>query len=214
MAVSRLEPLIAASPSRAWRPGMGMPARSMATRPGSRSPLIKGFAFAHEEQGDLGHGGEVAARADRAFLADDGRHALVEHLDKGQRDFGPAAGASFGVDVDPAGHGPADVLDGSGVADAGGVVVDEIALEILDLLVRQDDFGEFADAGVDAVHDLAGLDLVFDHRPALLDLIQGFGRDFDAVSAAGDADERIGRQRFSVKNDGHDEPPERYGWRS
>ncbi len=38
MAVSRFEPLIAASPSRACRSGMGMPARSIASRPGRRSP--------------------------------------------------------------------------------------------------------------------------------------------------------------------------------
>ncbi len=39
IAVSRLEPLIEARPSRAWRPGTWIPARSIASRPGSRSPM-------------------------------------------------------------------------------------------------------------------------------------------------------------------------------
>ena len=38
MAVSTFDPLMVPSPSRASRPGTGMPARSMASRPGSRSP--------------------------------------------------------------------------------------------------------------------------------------------------------------------------------
>ena len=38
IAVSRFEPLIAASPSRACRPGASIPARFKASAPGSRSP--------------------------------------------------------------------------------------------------------------------------------------------------------------------------------
>ena len=38
IAVRKLEPLIVARPSRARRPGIAIPARSIATRPGSRSP--------------------------------------------------------------------------------------------------------------------------------------------------------------------------------
>ena len=109
---------------------MGMPARSMAIAAGQALALVEGLALAHEEQRDLGHGGQVAAGADRALLADDGRDALVEHGDQGQGDLGAAAGAAVGVDVDPAGHGRPDVFDRGGLADAGGVVVDEVLLEL------------------------------------------------------------------------------------
>ena len=79
MAVSRFEPLMAASPSRACRPGTGMPARSMATRAGQALALVEGLALAHQQQRDLGHRGQVAAGAHRALLADDRRDAAVEH---------------------------------------------------------------------------------------------------------------------------------------
>ena len=48
----------------------------------------------------------------------------------------------------------------------GRVVVDQVALELLDLLVGQRDLGELADAGVDPVHDLVGRELVVEHRAA------------------------------------------------
>ena len=49
------------------------------------------------------------------------------------------------------------------LADAGGVVVDEVPLELLNLLVGEDHLGELPDAGVDAVHDLPGVDLLLQH---------------------------------------------------
>ena len=87
-AVSTLEPLMVARPSRACRPGMAMPARSMASLVGQALAAVERLAFAHQRQGELGHGGEVAAGAHRALLADHRGDALVEHRDEGLGDLG------------------------------------------------------------------------------------------------------------------------------
>ena len=113
---------------------------------GQQLALVVGLAFAHHQQGDLGHGGQVAAGADRPLLADEGRDALVEHLHQGLGDLRPAARMAVGVHVDASGHGAAHVLDGRRVADAGGVVVDQVFLELAHLVVVQHDLAELADA--------------------------------------------------------------------
>ena len=109
-----------------------MPARSRATLPGQAFALVEGFAFAHHQQGDLRHGRQVAAGADRALLADHRGDAFVQHLDQGQGDLRAAAGIAVGMHVDPPGHGAAHVFDRRRVADAGGVVIDQVFLELLE----------------------------------------------------------------------------------
>ncbi len=202
IAVSRFEPLIVASPSRARRPGIGIPARSIATRPGSRSSLEPRLALAHEQERDLGHRREVAARPDRALLADDRRDAPVQHLDERQRDLGPAARVAAGVDVDAARDRRPDRRDGGGLADARRVVVDEVALELLDLLVGQHDLRELADPGVDAVHHLVGGDLLLEHRTAGGDPGERVRGELDRGAGAGDADESFEGQGRAVEDDG------------
>ena len=154
---------------------------------GQALALVEGFAFAHQQQGDLRHRRQVAAGADRAFLANHRRDAFVEHLDQGQGDLRAAAGIAVGVHVDAPGHGGAHILDGRRVADPGGMVVDQVALELLHLLVVQHDFGKFADAGVDAVHDLVRLELFFQHGPAGLDPLERIGVQFHLFAMPGDA---------------------------
>ena len=154
---------------------------------GQALALIERFAFAHQQQGELRHRGQIAARADRSFLAHDRRDALVEHLDQGQRDLRAAAGIAVRVDVDASGHRGAHMFDRGGIADAGGVVVDQIALELQHLLVGQDDFRKFADAGVGAVHDFARFEFVFQHGAADFDALQCLGREFHLLAVARDA---------------------------
>jgi hypothetical protein len=74
------------------------------------------------------------------------------------------------------------MFDGGRVADAGGMVVDEVALELLDLLVVEDDLRELADPGVDAVHDLVGGDLLLEHPAALGDALDGVGRELHLLA--------------------------------
>ena len=52
----------------------------------------------------LAHGGEIAAGADTALLADDRGDPAIEHLDVRERNVRPAAGVAAGVDIDAAQH--------------------------------------------------------------------------------------------------------------
>src|SRR5208282_6861132 len=96
--------------------------------------LVEGLALAHQRQGALSHGCQVAASADTSLFAHDGSDARVEHGDVGERNLWPTAREALGVNVDAAEHGRAHVLDGRGLANARSVVVDEVFLEFLYLL--------------------------------------------------------------------------------
>ena len=165
--------------------------------------LVEGLALAHQHEGHLGHGGEVAGGAHRAFLAHDRRDAAVEHLHERQGDLRPVAGVAVGVDVDASGHGGADRLDGRRFADAGRVVVNEIALKLLHLLVVEHHLAELADTGVGAVHDLARLDLVFEHLATDADALDCRRGELHLLAHPRDAHQLVDRQRAAVKNDRH-----------
>jgi len=93
-----------------------------------------------------------------------------------------------------------------GLADAGGMVVDQVALEVADLVVVEDDLAELADAGVDAVHDLARLDLALDEGAAGLDALQGLGRQRNGLAVARDAGQVLDGQVAAVQHDRHGSP--------
>ena len=108
------------------------------------------------------------------------------------------------VDADAAEDGRPDDVLGQRLPVAGGMAVDEIALVFLDLVLGEDDAGQLADAGVDAVHDLSFLDLVFEHGPALFDALPGLGGKGDGFVGSGDPDDILDGQVLSVQDDGHD----------
>ena len=165
--------------------------------------MIEGFAFPQQQQRGLRHRSQVAAGADRAFLANDRCDAFVEHLHHGQRDLGSAAGIAMRMDVDAPCQRGADVLDGSRVADPGGVVVDQIFLEFLDLLIVEHLLGKLADAGVGAVHDLVGSQFLLQHGAADLDALQGGGGELHFFVDAGNGDEFFDGEGRTVEGDGH-----------
>ena len=109
----------------------------------------------------------------------------------------------MGVDIDPARHRRADVLDGHRLTNSSGVVVDQVPLELLHLLVGQHHLRELADAGVDAVHDLVGHDLFFQHTAADLDALQGTGIELDPFAMAGNTHQRFHSQIRAIQNDRH-----------
>jgi hypothetical protein len=80
------------------------------------------------------HRRQVTARPDGAALADDRRHAAPEHLRQRLHDERPHAGSTLGEHVDPREHRGAHLLLGRRIAVAGGVAVDEVALEVARLL--------------------------------------------------------------------------------
>jgi hypothetical protein len=92
----------------------------------------------------------------------------------------------MGVDVDPEHHRRADVIRGTGLADTRRVVVYEIALEVSNLLVREDDLRELADAGVDPIHDLASLDALVEKGATVGNPIARVGVQLDGFAVPGD----------------------------
>ena len=86
------------------------------------------------------------------------------------------------------------------------MVVDEVALESLDLVVAEHDLGELADAGVGAVHDLARRQLLLEHRPTALDPLQGHRGEFHVLAFAGNGHKRLYGERRTVQNDRHRVP--------
>ena len=70
--------------------------------------------------------------------------------------------------VDTPEHGTAHPVDWHGIADAGGMIVYQVFLEFLDLLVVEHHLREFADAGVNPVHDLMRKDFPLQHGTAFM----------------------------------------------
>ena len=109
----------------------------------------------------------------------------------------------MGVDVDAAGHRRPHDLDRRRLADAGGVVVDEGALEQTDLLVGEHDLGELADPGVGAVHDLVGGELFFEHGAAHADALQRLAGRARPARRRGRCARGSRSQRPAIKRDRH-----------
>jgi hypothetical protein len=153
---------------------------------GHPGALIEGLAFAHHQECDLAHRREVAAGPNRALLAHHRCDTGVQHGDQGVGDLGPAAGVAVSVDIGPEHHRRADVIDGTGLADARGVVVNQVALEIADLLVREDNLRKLADAGVDPIHDLASLDSTVEKGTTTRYSVARVGMQIDVFAVPGD----------------------------
>jgi hypothetical protein len=166
--------------------------------------VVVGFALAHHEQGHLRHRGEVPRGAHRASLAHHWRDAAVEHLHHRQRDLRADAGVATREHVDAAGYRRAHDVARGGLADAGGVVVDQGALELRDLLVAEHDLGELADAGVGAVHDLVGRELLFEHPATAADALERNRVQRDRFAVASNGRKLLDGQRLPVKDDGHE----------
>jgi hypothetical protein len=127
--------------------------------------LAEVFDVAESEHGE-GHvreGGKIAAGADGTLCGDDGVDGMVEHvvdeLEGGERDARVAEGEGVGASQ----HGGADDFGGERVADARRVAHDEVFLELGELVEWDYAVLEGAEAGSDAVDEVAaGYDVVDD----------------------------------------------------
>jgi len=108
-----------------------------------------------------------------------------------------------GVHVDPARHRGPHALDRDRFTDPGGVVVDQVALELLDLIVGQDHLRELADPSVDTVHDLMSFDLLLEHTAADVDTLDGLGMELYFFTIPGDAHQLFDGQSGPIQNDCH-----------
>jgi hypothetical protein len=114
---------------------------------------------------------------------------------------------AFGVDVDPKQHGRPDMIDRARFPNAGGVVVYEVFLEIFDLLVGQNDFGKFSDAGVYTVHDFSGLDPFLDKPAASVYSFNRLRMEFHFFTPPGHAHNIVNGQFFPGYLERHQVPP-------
>ena len=178
MAVSKLEPLIAARPSLCLqaRDRNPCPLHRLVTR--QSFALIKSFAFAHQQQRGLRHRSQVAARAHRPLLTNNWCDAFVQHLHQCQGDLRSAAGIPMRMDIDPPCQRRTDVFDRRRFADPRRMVVDQIFLEFLHLLIAEHRLRKLANAGVRAIHDFFIGKLLLQHEAADFDALQGFRGKF------------------------------------
>ena len=61
------------------------------------------------------------------------------------------------------------MIDRCRLTDSGGVIVDQVALELPDLVIIKHDLGKLANPGIDAIHNLASAETLFDEAPTTLD---------------------------------------------
>ena len=74
--------------------------------------------------------------------------------------------------VDAAGNRSPDMFNWRRLTDTCCVVVNEVALELLHLLVIENNLGKFSDTGVRSIHDFALGQFLFQHHPAHFDTFQ------------------------------------------
>ena len=101
----------------------------------------------------MGEGREVSRGSDRTLRRDHGVDVRVQEGDERLERGAPDARVPFREAVRPEKHQRADGLLGNRLADAGRVTPDEVALQLGELPVRDDDVGELPEAGRHAVDD-------------------------------------------------------------
>ena len=162
-AVMSCVPLMRARPSFASQGHRGEAGARSASATGPRRPSWHAVAFADQRQREVGEGRQVAAGPHGALRRDDGVDARVQHRDQEVEGLGPDAAEALGQHVRAQHHEGARLRLVQRLADAGGVAAHQVELELAQLVARDDDVGEVAEAGVDAVDDLAARDRVVDH---------------------------------------------------
>jgi hypothetical protein len=109
---------------------------------------------------------EITRSTDAALLRDHRQHAGVEQGDQSLDQIRPHATGRAEEHVRPQQHQGADGRRSQRRPDARGVAPNQIGLELLELVGCDPDVGQFAEASVDAVDRLSGLDGVIYETPA------------------------------------------------
>ena len=65
------------------------------------------------------------------------------------------------------------------------MIVNEVLLKILYLIVIEHHLRKLTYAGIDTVHYLMGLDLLFEHRTAFIDTLSCIGMQFNLLTVTG-----------------------------
>ncbi len=125
-----------------------------------------------------------------------------EHRQEELHRLPPHAGEPPGEAVGPEQHQGADGRCGQELADPCRVALDEVSLEVAELLARDDDVGELAEARGDAVDDAVLADRAVDDGAGGVDAAGSlFGEDGGAA-AVSDLDEVVEGEGFAGQADG------------
>ena len=148
---------------------------------GRHAPALEdALALADERERQVGERGEIAARADRALRRDERVDAAVEQRDQALERLEPDAGVALGEHVGAQQHQRARLGLLERRADARGVRAHQVHLQLAQAVVGDADLGEAAEAGGDAVDDVAARDR------GVHDLSRGAnGRAGESSSASG-----------------------------
>src|SRR5690606_20437990 len=145
----------------------------------------------HEEECYLGHWSQVAAGANRSFLACIRCDTLVKHLHVSLSDLKTAARVAVGVHVYTTEHCTAANLNRSRVTNAGSMVIYEIVLEVFDVVIIENSLGKLAAARGNPVQALMCHDLFLERGAAVENLLAGSGVKLRVFSVACNIDNGI-----------------------
>lgn len=113
------------------------------------------MAFADEDIGDRGEGGEISRGADGAEFGDGGGDVGVQKVDDGLGDDGANTGVATSQRCGEEEHGAANDVGGERCTDSGVMGADEVGLQGGEVVIVDATFGEGAEAGIDAVVGLS-----------------------------------------------------------
>ena len=177
---------------------------------GEDSAVVVGEAFADEDEGHVGEGGEVAAGSDAAARRNDGRDVVIEKVADTLSDDGTNAGEALGEDVGADEHHAANDGSWERFADAAAVGADEVDLHLLDFVVVEADVGEEADAGIERVDGSGATHGRFDGLAGAGHAFNSERRELDSLSTGGNGNYVFYGEALAIQN-GHDRRVARSG---
>ncbi len=195
-------PLMSAIPSFGSRTTGVRPAFASTSRvPRRRAPrsLIENLAFADQDEREMRERREVAAGADRAARGHAWMDAGVEQRDQRFERLETNAGEPLREHVRAERHQRAHGGNRQRIADAGRVTSEQVELQRRELIGRDGDVGQRAEAGVDAVDRRPAREMPDDHFARRAHARHGVGRDADRLTVADDPLERVERQCRAVE---------------
>ncbi len=121
---------------------------------GDTLAVVEGFAFADDDESEMGERSKIAAGAHGAFLRDDGMDLGIEQANEQLGELDARTAESLGEHVGAKHQHGARFGLAERLAHAAGMAADQIGLELGEMVAGDADVSQLAKAGVDAVDGL------------------------------------------------------------
>ena len=144
---------------------------------------------------------EITARADASLLRNRRMQLRVQHRNEQLGEIRARTGVPFGNDVRAKQHHRADFAFGEEWSDASGVTAHKIHLQLGETLVRNDDIGEFAEPGRDAVRGGVPRDEIIDDATGGARTLARHRRQLHRRLAGGYGEYVLDAERSSIDHD-------------